>query len=845
VTNSGAYPSSRLLKRSISSCSSAPAPPSPPGLVLSAARLIRLLPALAAHVADATPLVSSSVEVGRHRLFAAVAGWLRAATTDRPILLVIEDAHWASKQTVLLLRHMIGALGTARILIAITYRDTGLSTDHPLCELLAEDTSASGLLRLPLSGLDAGDARLFLQGALGRQLDDADRALASVVHARSAGNPLFMTEMIRHLRESGTLQDIRGPTTDAPAVAAHAIPGSLRAVISRRLALLSPAARQMLSVAAAIGPTFRFALLGSVIALSEDRLPAVLAESIGARLVEETGTYEFTHSVVRDVLYQQLGTKRQAHLHLRIAQALEEMGVGPSRQGELAFHYARAGEVGEPRRALEHIVRAGDQAAAALAHDEAAAYYHQAVDLLAGMPGTADERCELLIKVGEARRDAGDPRYREPLQAATRLARENGNATLLAHAALANTRGFASSLGAVDAERVAALEAALAAHVGGSAATRARLLAALGSELVFSGDRARVSALADEALALARQLGDLQTMAYVFHHRYLIGSTPDTLGDRLTASAQHLALAQRLGDPYELFWAAVRRCEAALEAGEVAALEGALTSCAQTAEELGLPILRWSVARQRAQQALTAGRVAEAEQLAAEGFEIARASGQPDAAVLYQYQLAGIRRVQGRHEELVPLVQWLLSKFPDTPTYRAQLAEVYCQLGRRDAAWSLIEREVSHGFANVPYDASWLTALVHFARVLAPLGAPQATSVLHERLAPWHDHVEGVGGVVNGSVSLYLGMLATSLGRFDAAEAHFHEAATQHHRLGAPYLLACTRLEWARMLLRRNSKRARDRASALVNQVQTEARQWGFAGLERNALSLRRVRAAS
>ncbi|MGH9283962.1 MAG: hypothetical protein ACRD0S_13625, partial [Acidimicrobiales bacterium] len=183
----------------------------------------------------------------------------------------------------------------------------------------------------------------------------------------------------------------------------------------------------------------------------------------------------------------------------------------------LAHHFARAAPGGDPAKAVDYATRAGDRALALLAHDEAVSYYTQALELL-DLPGVVPDearRCDLLISLGEAQRRAGERAHRRTLLDAARLAQTRGDADGLARAALANNRGIFSVSDAVDAERVAVLEAALDSLGPGSGALRPQLLATLASELTFSPDYDRRCALGAEAVAAARRLGDPATLARV------------------------------------------------------------------------------------------------------------------------------------------------------------------------------------------------------------------------------------------------------------------------------------------------------------------------------------------
>jgi len=261
---------------------------------------------------------------------------------------VLDDLHWASQGTVLLLRHVIRSTRRARLLIIANYRDTDLPHPHALRDALADLHTEPTVQRVALGGLDAGAAHALVRAA-GSDLDDTARGWVAAVHARSNGNPLFMTELVRHLDELGVLRP--GRPTGELELTSIGIPASVRAMIDRRLGRLSDTASEALQIAAVIGTDFRFTLLAQVSGLGEKILLAALAQAASARLVEETGpgSYRFAQSLVRDTLYDELGATRRARLHRRVAETLEAMlgrGLKPN-LAALAFHYAQAAAEGE------------------------------------------------------------------------------------------------------------------------------------------------------------------------------------------------------------------------------------------------------------------------------------------------------------------------------------------------------------------------------------------------------------------------------------------------------------------------------------------------------------------
>src|SRR5688500_1595296 len=263
-------------------------------------------------------------------------------------------------------------------------------------------------------------------------------------------------------------------------------------------------------------------------------------EAIAARLVVETPALRnrFSHALVRATLYDELSAARRVALHRKVAEAIE--AIHGERLDDhlpaLAYHWARAAApAAETSRAVEYARRAGDRALTQFANDEAAGYFREALELLevAGGADVDPRRLRLLISLGEAQRRAGDVAHREILLRACELARQLGDADALAEAALANTRGYIASVaGAVDEDRVAALEAAVLALPSDDSAIRARLLCTLGLELSFAGAWERRVALSDEAVAMARRVGHAEALADVLMARCTSTLRPDALRRR-------------------------------------------------------------------------------------------------------------------------------------------------------------------------------------------------------------------------------------------------------------------------------------------------------------------------
>jgi tetratricopeptide (TPR) repeat protein len=808
-----------------------------------------------------------------------VTAWLGGVCSQTPLLLVLDDLQWAAKPTLLLLRHVVRSPAPMPLLVLGTYRDTELGHDHPLVELLADLRRQRNVERISLSGLDPAGVAAFMERAGGHAIDDEGLALAHAIHEETEGNPFFVREVLRHLAETGAIYEQDGQWTSRGPVEELGIPEGVREVVGRRLSRLSEDAARALRLAAVVGTEFEVRVLSAAGDMDEETLLSALEEAIGARIVTEVpgpaARYRFAHVLLRETLYDGLSAARRVAFHRHVAEAIEAVHGGrlDDHLPALALHWARASApAAEVARAVDYATRAGDRALAQLAHHEAVAFYRQALELLDGaeLPPDGAHRLELLLALGEAQRRAGDVAYRETLLEAADLAQEGGDASALARAALANSRGNLYSVATeVDAERVAALEAALAAVGAEDLPLRARLLANLGLELTWVPDRRRRVELSDEALVSARRVGDPATLAHVLLARDYTVAAPDNVAERLANTGELLELAEVLADPVITSRAWVLRFRAAMEVADGDEAARCLTANEALVAELGQPALAWPVMMQRAGLQLLAGDFDAAEEGFLAAYQWGMTTGQPDASnYLWAHQLA-LRFERGRSGELEDMIR-LLAGLVEAPVrlfgqelpvgseqggsdvegmiqrladraalVKGWLAMLHAEADRLDEARPIFEDLAASGFA-APFDFLWLRFASGMADLCARLGDVARASALHGMLEPYADRLVTIaqGSVVTGSVAHFLGLLDSAMGRFDEAESRFATAAATHARIGAPTWLARTRLEWARMLGRRGIPGDTERARELLDQAMATARDLGLAGVESQAATL-------
>jgi tetratricopeptide (TPR) repeat protein len=788
----------------------------------------------------------SDPETERYRLFDAVAAWLADASAESPVLLVLDDLHWAAKPTLLLLRHVVRSTEPLRLLMVATYRDTDIGRGDQLTEFLADLRREGMGDRLPLVGLDRAGVGAFIEAAAGHALPDEDSdELVRAVWEETEGNPFFVTEVMRHLAETGGVERRGGRWVTTAPIEDLGIPDGVRDVVGRRLSRLSPSAGRILGVAAIAGLEFEPAVVGVAAGLDDEELFSALEAAATARLVSEVPggvRYRFFHALVRATLYDEISGPRRVALHRNVAQAIEALHGRhlDDYLPALTHHWSKAAvPAADADRAMEYARRAGDRALVQLAHDEAAAYYNQALTLAdaAGVGPHDARRQELLISLGEAQRRAGDPAHRETLLSAAALARRRGDAHALARAALANSRAMImATVGTIDAERVGALEAAVEAIGEADSAVRAKLLAILALETIHGDDVTRRVQLSDEALAIARRLDEPATLTAVLMARQYTINNPATLTERLSNTAEMVRLADRIGDPVTRCRAAFVRYRCVLENGDVATADSVFDAGEALAHELGQPTLLWMSGWNRAAWLARRGRFREAEETSTTTRELGRATGQGDADAFFAVQMSRVRREQGRIGEFDSEARDAWERWP-IRVMEAFLAESYSEVNPAKAE-EMLGRVSLDGFAALPFDYTWIATMSAWASVAIRLDDIAAMATIYEKLSPFSEQTVVSAAVVCGAVQHHLGALAAALGELDRAEEHLAAAAETHKRMALPTWVAHTAVERGAVLFRRNQPGDRDKAVTLLEQALAGAVEYGLLADERRVREL-------
>ncbi len=539
--------------------------------------LLSLVPGLTDVVPDLAAPTRADPDTERYALFDAVVAVLGVASAAAPVVLILDDLHWAAKSTLLLLRHVLRFGEHARVQIVGTYRSTDVDRSHPLGAMLADLHRDGTASPLQLSGLDAEDVTAYVAEA-GYDDEELARALAAV----TGGNPFFLIEALRHVDENGGAWD------------RNTLPQGVRDAVSRRLSRLTAETNKALAAAAVVGSRFAVDLVERVV--GEDLIDAFEeASKAGIVIEEQGGYYRFNHALVRQSLLAELASVRRMRLHQRIATTLEaQPGAGDELAAELAHHYFECAWAGNAAKAVEYCRRAADQAMTRLAYEGAADLYDHALHALEELddelPDRDEQAAELLVARCEALLAAGD------VSSAPAAVSQLRSATVNSPRLAAWATSFDGELSMlIHPERLDEVQAAL----GAAAEELARLNDAAGeakAHTVRASCLARLGRIADcevaldEALTAARRAREHRRVNAVLAGAPLAALWGPNPVPRAGGRCLDVVRLLRITTDSPAVEATSTRCQAVLEAfrGRAEAARRMIASARRTVTELGL-----------------------------------------------------------------------------------------------------------------------------------------------------------------------------------------------------------------------------------------------------------------
>jgi DNA-binding SARP family transcriptional activator len=745
-----------------------------------AAELSRALPPIAGELVALMPELRDRVDLpapleddangGDERLFRALLETLPALASGGRALLVIDDLHASDDGTLRLLEHLIAGPNARGMSLALGYRDR--EAPDALRRFVARARRVAGTVDVALKGLDA-EAVAALAGERGEA--------AEVLWRRTGGNPLFVTALLGRPGRAGA------------GGGEPRLPERVSDLVEEELARLDKPVRATLAIASAIGDEFCFELTAAVAGGDEQAVLDALDEAVAARIARErgpAGSYSFRHPLMREVIYASLTATRRAHLHMRIAEAVDARDA-PARL--VAEHVIRAGELVPAVRAAGVLARAAAEASEERRHRDAAGLYERAVAALDGRPAEARGRCELLVRLGEARVRAGDADVAgSAFSEAAAGARSLADGQLLAQAAL----GLSSLPGGAPgaAEAVAALEDAVELLPAHDHTTRALVLARLGRELAHARSFAEVERLAHEAIRSGRRSGDPVALADALDTSHALLNAHGDSGDRLALADEMIALGERHGHAGVLVRGRVRRGVGFLERGDLDAAAVECEALERLAADLRQPAYAWWAKLWRASEAILTAGAAEGERRAGDALALGRPAYGAAAELEFQAQVFWLGWQAGAIERLVAASAAQAERFVTvTPAWRCAEAAVTALAGATDRARALLDELASEKqLATLRGDAAWPVAASMLAEACAVAAYPAPAERLFGALEPLADRwaVGASGSLCICPVSRALGLLAAAMGRSADAERYFADALERANAVGATALAA-------------------------------------------------------
>ncbi|HXA42688.1 MAG TPA: AAA family ATPase [Candidatus Solibacter sp.] len=585
-----------------------------------AAEVARIMPELRRVFPDLPPPLQLPPEHERHYLLNSLTGIVTRAASRGPLLMIVEDLHWADEPTLLLVQNLAERLVDAPVLIVGTHRDSHVDIGEPLTRTLEALHRRRLVHRMALKGLDREGVRAMLVALAGQQFPEG---LVESIFDETEGNAFFVEEVFRFLVENDRLYDQSGRFFDAIALGELDVPEGVRLVIGRRLENLNAEDRESLAAAALIGRWFSFKLLQEVADSDADTLLDGIDKAEAAGLLvpsTEAGQarFSFAHELIRQTLVTGLSPARRQRIHLRIADALERMHSDniDNRVAEIAHHLASAGEAAEAERTAGYLVRAGDRALGAAAFEDALRLYEQAVAILPpDSPAGADARRQL----GMAQRCLG--RWDEAMA--------SWELCLATYERLgdADAIGLLCRIAAIQLSWQARFRDALHLAAKGLAALgerstpdRARLMCFTGGTMSLAGDAAQGEMMTTEGTRIATELNEPGAIAYAMYIRtvHLFASMRYPEAVAVGTAAEPLQLA--IGNAWDLAslkahiaqsqlgMAAFEDCEATADA--LAELAGRISHLGAS---MYAPRLRASIAFMRSGDISAWRRFAEAD----------------------------------------------------------------------------------------------------------------------------------------------------------------------------------------------------------------------------------------
>lgn len=705
--------------------------------------------------------VGEADEGSQFRSWETIIHDLTDAARDAPIVVILDDLHWADPASLRVLRLLAETTESGRLLVIGTWRS--IPPPDGLLADVVESLARRHALRLTLSGLAGDDGGRIVAAIAGISPTSAQ---AAALRDRTDGNPFFFVEYARLARERRDLGAL---------VAEPEPPAGVSDVLARRLQRLPPETIAVLRAAAVVGRHFDTASVAAAGDVAEDDLLDRLDPALAAGLIREQGIdrFAFAHALVRDTIRATLPATRAARTHARVAAHLTDT---PGREVEAAHHWLASGP--------SHCARAWPAAVAAARYSSRVHAHEQTMDLLrealraleSDPAASAQDRYAVLMDLVEASRWAGDwTSLVITAEQAMAVADRIGDVTLLARAASAGIGGGlwqTASQGAPHAGIVAALRRALDGLPAGDSVDRCRAMVALATETYYVAPLEERSDLVDGAIAMAERIGDEANLLDIYSSSFVPLWCPATMRRRLALAEETTRRARRLADEPALVVGLTFLAVAQCELGLVDQMRRTLTGAREHAELLRLPYALIVLANLELPWLAMAGRFDEARARLTEIDDLHHRMGLEVTVDALRGAQAVVAQWQGDQQRLQEI---MLGFEPGHLPVASTVAALLARQGR--------EQDAREHLAWHPVDLSippWWFSMLEWcmsAEVGARLGDEELSRTAYSLLEPYAGCVCVAGsGSASGPVDIFLAMGAIGAGDRVSAARHARRA---------------------------------------------------------------------
>jgi DNA-binding CsgD family transcriptional regulator/tetratricopeptide (TPR) repeat protein len=774
-----------------------------------------------AHLA---PEALGDANPARFRTFDAIGQFLLKATQQVPITLVLDNLHWADAPSLSLLEFLTQELTRSRLLLVGTYRDADVATMTPLLSTLGGLSRESDVQRVHLAGLSRTAIGEVAERMCGVALSES---VIGTIYQQTDGNPLFAIELIKVLIDESVGAGIA-------AVPAR-IPAGVRETIGRRLNRLSARCNDLLGIAAVYGRQFTAREIAAAAAEDVQEVLTGLEPAIQAGIVQSSaevaGSYQFTHALIRETIYEELSTSDRLRMHGRAGDALVSVHSAQLEPAltRIAHHY-HAAALGNPDKAIVFALRAADSAVRMYAYEDALLHYECAIETLISGGLMHDERlARVYLLKGLALTHLGQVQSSiDVLLEAVNRTRVLGSAELLVDALM--SLAMISSHVAQQ-HILPLLDHALTLLPDVDSVARAKALATRAFAQRTLVDKGRTQLLVDEALAMARRSCDATARCACYQLTIMaLRGDPESLHRRLLLGEEYIAVARStssadlLTEAYD--WQALNY----LESGHVDELETLLEhyDSLSTARS-GLH--QYRAAAYRATLGLLRGDWADLESRIEALLEIGTKTRSDDAHGVYGAQMFALNRDLGHLHALAPHVEQAAAS-TGRRIWEPGLMLMCAEIGMLDEARRIFNRIAEQDFRAICRDDMYVTRLVFCAETCCTLADAERAVTLYQLLRPYTGQTANhPTAVCFGAADLYLAMLACTANWPDRAVEHFDHAISLNRTMRAWPWLARTLFQHGAFLVARQTDAERRVGLQQLHEAEQLARRIGMTRL--------------